>query len=111
MPERNARPEAFIAAIRALDPEKHVGFKISRRISPRAPGAAPIAAPATRRIVLTRSPLETYASFLRMRATGVHKLKEGEAPPPEALDAKVGFSRKSFRGSSRATTPSWSPPA
>ena len=48
------------------------------------------------RIVLTRAPLEIYASFLRMRATGVHKLGEGERPPSEALAAKVRFSLKSF---------------
>jgi hypothetical protein len=46
--------------------------------------------------VLTRAPLETYASFLRMRATGVHRLKAGDAPPPGALEAKVRFSPKSF---------------
>jgi hypothetical protein len=57
---------------------------------------AHLVAPTTRRIVLTRAPLETYASFLRMRATGVHKLVEGEAAPPEALAAKVRFTPKSF---------------
>ena len=46
--------------------------------------------------MLTRAPLEIYASFLRMRATGVHKLGEGERPPSEALAAKVRFSPKSF---------------
>ena len=59
-----------------------------------APGAiAHIAAPATRRIVLTRAPLETYASFLRMRATGVHKLKEGEPRRPRRCAAKVRFAK------------------
>jgi hypothetical protein len=96
--ERDARPEAFIAGIRALDPGNHVGFKIFPPHLDAAPGAvAHIAAPATRRIVLTRAPLETYASFLRMRATGVHKLAAGERPPPEALAARVRFSKPSFR--------------
>ena len=98
MPARNADPLGFVAGIRGLDPDRHVGFKIFPPHLEAAPGAiAHLAAPATRRIVLTRAPLETYASFLRMQATGVHKLKEGERPPPEALDAKVRFTRKSFR--------------
>jgi hypothetical protein len=98
VPARNADPLAFIAALRALDPERHVGFKIFPPHLEEAPGAiAHIAAPATRRIVLTRPPLENYASLLRMRATGVHKLAEGESPPPAALAAKVAFSPKSFK--------------
>ena len=98
VPARNADPLGFIAGIRGLDPDKHVGFKIFPPHLETAPAAvAHIAAPATRRIVLTRAPLEIYASFLRMRATGVHKLGEGERPPPEALAAKVRFSPKSFR--------------
>jgi len=95
---RNARPAEFIAGIRALDPQNHVGFKVFPPHVDGAPGViAHIAAPATRRIVLTRAPLETYASFLRMRATGVHKLKEGETPSPEALAAKVRFEKRTFR--------------
>jgi hypothetical protein len=98
VPARDADPRAFIAGIRGLDPDKHVGFKIFPPHLETAPAAiAHLAAPATRRIVLTRPPLETYASFLRMRATGVHKLGNGDRPPPEALAAKVRFTPPSFR--------------
>ena len=95
---RNADPLGFIAGIRGLDPDAHVGFKIFPEHFTAAPGAIEhIVAPATRRIVLVRAPFETYASGLRMRATGVHKLQEGDQPPPGVLDAKVSFTRKSFR--------------
>ena len=94
------RPVDFIAGIRALDPQTATSAsRSSRRTSTARPGViAHIAAPATRRIVLTRAPLETYASFLRMRATGVHKLKAGETPPPEALDRQGRASpKRTFR--------------
>lgn len=94
---RNADPLGFIAGLRALDPGRHVGFKIFPPHLETSPGAiAHIVAPATRRIVLTRAPLETYASHLRMKATGVHKLQEDERPPAE-LAAKVRFTPKNFR--------------
>ena len=54
-------------------------------------------APATRRIVLARAPLDTYASFLRMQATGVHKLQEGARARCRGAWAKVSFTPKSFR--------------
>ena len=47
--------------------------------------------------MLTRAPLETYASGLRMKATGVHSLREGDRPVPGTLDAKVRFTRRNFR--------------
>jgi hypothetical protein len=97
--ERNADPTGFVAGIRALDPDRHVGFKIFPPHLELAPGAiAHILAPATRRIVLTRTPLETYASGLRMRDTGVHRLREGETA--EAVKAR--FTRKSFTSFVRA---------
>jgi hypothetical protein len=98
VPARNADPGGFVAGLRALDPDRHVGFKIFPPHLETAPGAiAHLVAPATRRIVLVRAPLETYASGLRMKATGVHKLQEGDLPPPGALDARVRFTRKGFR--------------
>lgn len=96
---RNADPTAFVAGLRALDPEAHVGFKIFPPHLELAPKAvALLLAPATRRIVLTRSPLETYASGLRLRATGKHRLKAGEGAEP----VKAHFSRKTLVGFSRA---------
>ena len=93
---RNADPVGFIAGIRGLDPDKHVGFKIFPHQLAAVPAAIEhIAAPATLRIVLTRAPLEVYASGLRMRATGVHKRKEDT--PAAVLTAPVRFTPKSFR--------------
>jgi hypothetical protein len=98
VPARNADPLGFVAGLRGLDPDRHVGFKIFPPHLETAPGViAHILAPTTRRIVLTRAPLETYASGLRMKATGVHKLQESDRPAPEALDAKVRFTRNGFR--------------
>ncbi|HVH02025.1 MAG TPA: hypothetical protein VM891_03580 [Amaricoccus sp.] len=38
--------------------------------------------------MLVRAPLETDASGLRMKATGVHKLQEGDRPAPEATSCR-----------------------
>ena len=95
---RNADPLGFIAGLRALDPNRHVGFKIFPPHLETSPGViAHITALATRRIVLTRAPLETYASNLRMKATGVHKLQADEHPAPDALATKVRFTPKNFQ--------------
>ena len=102
---RNADPLGFIAGLRALDPNRHVGFKIFPPHLETSPGViAHITALATRRIVLTRAPLETYASNLRMKATGVHKLQADEHPAPDALATKVRFTPKNFRRFSSPAT-------
>ena len=104
VPGRNADPLGFVAGIRGLDPDAHVGFKVFPEHLVAAPGAiAHILAPATRRIVLTRAPLETYASGLRMKATGVHSLREGDRPVPGTLDALFAFVGSSARAADSST--------
>ena len=92
--ERNAGPLDFLARLRALDPGDHVGFKVFPPHLAWAPGLFELfRRPEVRKVVLYREPLATYASLLRMQATGEHKLG---ADAPAAPAPKVRFARASF---------------
>ena len=92
--ERNARPLEFLARLRALDPATHVGFKLFPPHLAWAPGLFELfRRPEVRKVVLHREPLATYASLLRMQATGDHKRAAGA---PAAPAPKVRFGKASF---------------
>jgi hypothetical protein len=94
---RNRRPGAFLAELRALTPRRHFGFKLFAGHLDWAPGALGyLLAPATRRVVLFRPPLEVYASWLRAQRSGVWTDPVGRAGPPAPPAAPVRFTPESF---------------
>src|SRR5689334_23148932 len=64
--ERDRRPLAFIAELRALNPRMHFGFKLFQSHIRRVPRLDILTRDDRWKIiVLQRDPLETYASILR----------------------------------------------
>lgn len=94
---RNAAPDGFIRAARAINPHKHFGFKLFLHHLNWAPEAVGyLTAPETRRIILWRDPLEVYASGLRARATGIWTVRSARAERRDALDAPVRYEPATF---------------
>ncbi|CAN5690803.1 hypothetical protein BH23PSE1_BH23PSE1_01560 [soil metagenome] len=98
---RNAAPRRFLAELRALDPGRIVGFKLFNTHLRWTPGLeAHLQAPATRRVVLWRDPLEVYASSLRAKATGIWTHRNDHDRhrdrPEAALAARVRYTPESL---------------
>jgi hypothetical protein len=92
---RDLDPVAFIRELRGINPARHFGFKLFSGHLAWAPGAVDyVLAPDTKRILLMRPPLETYASRLRARKTGVYVLSTKAAPAP--ANEPVRFTKESF---------------
>jgi len=88
----------FVQRLRAVNRFKNVGFKIFpdhvNRDQDFVDGL--MNNPAWRKLFLFRSPLQTYASLLRAKKTGVWVLTEGAPYPTDQLHAKVDFTVESF---------------
>jgi hypothetical protein len=94
--ERNRRAMAFIRELRAINQGRHFGFKLFPTHLGWAPGALDyVLAPDTLRVLLLRTPLEIYASRLRVQRTGVYTVQTAEGPAPSANEP-VHFTKESF---------------
>lgn len=99
-PVRDADPVAFLDALSALTPRRHFGFKLFADHVRDRPSLnhAVLEAKAWRKVFLLRNPLESYASYLRARETGVWTLR-GETPRAvdrDVLDKRVVFAAAGF---------------
>jgi LPS sulfotransferase NodH len=98
--ERDARPVAFLNRLRAINARKIVGFKMfpehASRLRPLREQV--LRSPKWRKIFLHRDAIESYASLLRAKQTGIWAVRStAPAPPPrERLDARVLFSPETF---------------
>jgi LPS sulfotransferase NodH len=96
---RDARPMAFLHRVRGLNARKIVGFKMFPEHANRVKVLKEhvLRNPKWLKLFLRRNPIESYASLLRARQTGVWTVRS-TAPQSRrrGLDARVTFSAESF---------------
>jgi len=95
---RNSDSIGFIKRLHDFDPDKIVGFKIflvhTRRHRDLVHGV--LNNPAWKKVCLFRNSIESYASLLRAKQTGVWVTRSGSQVPADRLNEKVQFTPDSF---------------
>jgi hypothetical protein len=96
--ERNMSPLLLIERLRALDPDKHFGFKLFGGHINRVPTLRTLLNDKSwLKIVLTRDPIETYGSYLRAYQSKVWYVRDDMKVDPELLKQKATFTPETWR--------------
>jgi LPS sulfotransferase NodH len=96
---RDAKPMAFLNRLRGLNARKIVGFKMFPEHANRVKALKEhvLRHPKWLKLFLRRNPIESYASLLRARQTGVWTVRTtSPASRRGSLDARVTFTAESF---------------
>lgn len=96
---RDARPMAFLNRLRGLNARKIVGFKMFPEHANRVKALKEhvLRNPKWLKVFLRRNPIESYASLLRARQTGVWTVRTtSPASRRNGLDTRVTFAAESF---------------
>lgn len=88
---RNADPVGYISDLRALDPDRHFGFKFFAQHQRWADIGSFLKAPNTKRVILYRDPIGVYGSLLRAKSSGEWLVLE-----PLRDEKKAGWRNRLF---------------